>query len=190
MGLNDTKKLTYDVPTRWNSAYVMLRDLLFYKDAFQHLASVDPNYINLPSHDEWSYATTLCQFLINVTANVVFEEIQKVCNHLRTYSVADNDYIRSKLGYLKYVLESLNEVDAMVQYEKVESSLHELYIEYKNVYDTNYEENENANNAIVEFEEERALAFSREAFFTCYLSSVSAQVPHIDLEAYLNDPIE
>ncbi|KAF3780541.1 Zinc finger BED domain-containing protein RICESLEEPER 1 [Nymphaea thermarum] len=38
-------KLTYDVPTRWNSTYVMLRDALFYKDAFQHLTSVDPNYV-------------------------------------------------------------------------------------------------------------------------------------------------
>ncbi|KAF3782259.1 Zinc finger BED domain-containing protein RICESLEEPER 2 [Nymphaea thermarum] len=137
MGLNGRKKLTYDVPTRWNSTYVMLRDALFYKDAFQHLAFLDPNYINLPYDDEWFYATSL-----------------------------------SKLRYLKYVFDSLNEVDAM----------------YKNVYGTNNEEIEKANNVIVEFQEERA--FSRDAFFTYYMSSTSLQVPRTDLEAYLTDPIE
>ncbi|KAF3773240.1 Zinc finger BED domain-containing protein RICESLEEPER 2, partial [Nymphaea thermarum] len=188
VGLNGTKKLTYDVPTRWNFTYVMLRDALFYKDAFQHLASIDPNYINLPFDDEWSYATSLCQFLKlfynvtnifsttrNITSNEVFEETHKVHNHLHTYHVVDNDYIRtlvykmqenfdkywkndynvvfaiafviyprSKLGYLKYVLD-INEVDAMVQYERVETSLHKLYAEYKNVYGTNDEEKENEN---------------------------------------------
>ncbi|KAF3778524.1 Zinc finger BED domain-containing protein DAYSLEEPER [Nymphaea thermarum] len=97
---------------------------------------------------------------------------------------------RSKLGYLKYVLESLNEIDAMVQYEKIESSLHGLYAEYKNVYGLDNEENENANNAIVDFEEERASTFSRDVFFTYYMSYASSQVPRTDLEAYLTDPIE
>ncbi|XP_049934542.1 zinc finger BED domain-containing protein RICESLEEPER 3-like [Nymphaea colorata] len=97
---------------------------------------------------------------------------------------------RSKLGYLKYLLESLNEVDARVQYEKVESSLYELYDEYKNVYNTNDEENENGNTIIVDFEEGRASTFSRDVFFTYYMSSVSPQVPRIDLEAYITDPIE
>ena len=41
-GLDKTKGLSYDVSTRWNSTYMMLRDALYYKPAFLRLKSSDP----------------------------------------------------------------------------------------------------------------------------------------------------
>ncbi|KAF3779036.1 putative AC transposase [Nymphaea thermarum] len=42
MGLDEKKGLNYDVLSRWNSTFIMLRDALLFKDIFQHLASCDP----------------------------------------------------------------------------------------------------------------------------------------------------
>ena len=40
-GLDKAKGLSYDVSTRWNSTYIMLRDALYYKSAFMRLKSSD-----------------------------------------------------------------------------------------------------------------------------------------------------
>ncbi|KAF3784495.1 putative AC transposase [Nymphaea thermarum] len=42
MSLDGKKGLNYDVSTRWNSTFIILRDALLFKDVFQHLASCDP----------------------------------------------------------------------------------------------------------------------------------------------------
>ncbi|KAF3776014.1 hypothetical protein EJ110_NYTH38899 [Nymphaea thermarum] len=54
------------------------------------------------------------------------------CDAIRIEVVLDP---RFKLSYLKYLLDDLDKPDAMVKYEAVEKILHELYVEYKNMYD-------------------------------------------------------
>lgn len=40
--LDKSKGISYDVSTRWNSTYLMLRDALYYKPALIRLKTSDP----------------------------------------------------------------------------------------------------------------------------------------------------
>ena len=51
LGIKETKNLTLDCKTKWNSIYLMLF-LLCYKDAFDHLKECEKNYASLPSESE------------------------------------------------------------------------------------------------------------------------------------------
>ncbi|KAK3130001.1 hypothetical protein QOZ80_6BG0487660 [Eleusine coracana subsp. coracana] len=64
-GLDTTKGLSYDVSTRWNSTYLMLRDALYFKPAFLRLKSRDcRRYEHIcPKDNEWNMAVTLFQCL-------------------------------------------------------------------------------------------------------------------------------
>ncbi|XP_049932210.1 zinc finger BED domain-containing protein RICESLEEPER 3-like [Nymphaea colorata] len=234
MGLDEKKRLNYDIPTRWNSTFIMLRDVLLFKDVFQHLTSCDPNYTCLPSVDEWSHASDLCQFLKvfynatnlfstskQVTSNLVFEEVLSIYHHLRRHRGPSNEYMRAlickmqekfdkyfksynilfaiavvldpmfKLSYLKYLLDDLDKPDAIVKYEAVEKILHELYVEYKNMYGESDVSNMRMDNActstMIATEEYRSVA---RFAFKAYFSSVSPAVAHTDLDKYLIDPMK
>ena len=60
-GLDTKRGIQMDVSTRWNSTYLMLRDALYYKDAFVRLKSSDRRrYANIsPSSAEWDNAKTI-----------------------------------------------------------------------------------------------------------------------------------
>jgi hypothetical protein len=54
-GLDTKRGIAMDVSTRWNSTYLMLRDALYYKDAFIRLKSSNrKRYAKIsPSPAEW-----------------------------------------------------------------------------------------------------------------------------------------
>ncbi|XP_031249010.1 zinc finger BED domain-containing protein RICESLEEPER 2-like [Pistacia vera] len=52
-----------DVPTRWNSNYLMLESALIYRRVFVYLALIDPNYKSCPSDEEWDRGVRICKFL-------------------------------------------------------------------------------------------------------------------------------
>ncbi|KAF3772612.1 putative AC transposase [Nymphaea thermarum] len=180
MGLDEKKGLNYDVPTRWNSTYIMLRDALLFKDVFQHLASCDPNYTCLPSEDKWYHASDLCQFLkIFYDATNLFSTTKQ--------AVLDP---RFKLSYLKYLLGNLDKPDAIVKYEIIESTLHELYAEYKNMYDTDTCNMQRANaSSSTTITTKEYKSVSRYGF-RAYVNSVSLIGVNSDLDKYLLDPME
>jgi hypothetical protein len=64
-GLDPKKALSLDVATRWNSTYIMIRDAIYYKNAFDHLAKKDKDknvHIN-PSSTDWLNATNISKCL-------------------------------------------------------------------------------------------------------------------------------
>lgn len=63
VGIDSTRGLRQDVPTRWNSTYHMLDSALYHKKAILHLAKTDANYVHCPSFEEWSRIEKICNFL-------------------------------------------------------------------------------------------------------------------------------
>ena len=61
--LESGKGLKQDVPTRWNSTYLMLESALYYKKALLHFQKVDANYVHCPSIDEWGRIEKIGKFL-------------------------------------------------------------------------------------------------------------------------------
>jgi hypothetical protein len=61
LGISRKKRPALDVPTRWNSTYLMLLSALEYRTAFETLDSQDLSYLDLPSLDEWKMAHLLCE---------------------------------------------------------------------------------------------------------------------------------
>ena len=59
-----TKALpSVDVPTWWNSTYLMIDSSLPYKEAFINLSMSDANYTSCPTTDEWDELETMRDFL-------------------------------------------------------------------------------------------------------------------------------
>ncbi|KAI7948622.1 hypothetical protein MJO29_010287 [Puccinia striiformis f. sp. tritici] len=52
-----------DVPTRWNSTYLMLRSAVPYQEAFNTLSMQDANFKTCPTPDEWEEISTMREFL-------------------------------------------------------------------------------------------------------------------------------
>jgi hypothetical protein len=48
-----SKKVHQDVPTRWNSTYLMIEACVKYRRAFVHLSSIDSNFNTCLSEEEW-----------------------------------------------------------------------------------------------------------------------------------------
>ncbi|KAL3651420.1 hypothetical protein CASFOL_004422 [Castilleja foliolosa] len=65
--------LTVDVPTRWDSTYLVLCSVIKYKRAFLVLRLHDKIYKSSPSDEEWERAEKICEFLelLCDTANLI-----------------------------------------------------------------------------------------------------------------------
>ncbi|KAF7835614.1 zinc finger BED domain-containing protein RICESLEEPER 2-like [Senna tora] len=58
-----SKKVRQDVPTRWNSTYLMLDTALSFREAFAHLNRIDSNFKCCPSDTEWDMVERIAKFL-------------------------------------------------------------------------------------------------------------------------------
>ncbi|KAK2655446.1 hypothetical protein Ddye_008498 [Dipteronia dyeriana] len=61
--LDSKRGLRQDVPTRWNSTYLMLDSAIYYRLAWTALELANSNYKYCPSESEWENVEKLCKFL-------------------------------------------------------------------------------------------------------------------------------
>ncbi|KAK3225636.1 hypothetical protein Dsin_005498 [Dipteronia sinensis] len=112
-----------DVPTRWNSTYLMLSTALKFEKAFDRLLEEDGRYglyftecedggrkkIGPPNEDDWSHAKVFVQFLhvfyditlkfsasLSVTSNMFFHELCSIATKLTTLANSQ-DYLLSEM---------------------------------------------------------------------------------------------
>ncbi|XP_061346161.1 zinc finger BED domain-containing protein RICESLEEPER 2-like, partial [Gastrolobium bilobum] len=107
-GINTSKGLCLDVPTRWNSTYLMLDSALIYQCVFSILEFNDRNYKYCPSLDEWDRGEKLKGFLkpfYDITelisgtsypiANLYFLQVWQIQCSLQNTLNDDDDILKS-----------------------------------------------------------------------------------------------
>ncbi|CAA0830976.1 Zinc finger BED domain-containing protein DAYSLEEPER [Striga hermonthica] len=108
-GLSTTRGLSLDVQTRWNSTYLMLKDAIYYKDAFDRLYETDKKrYAGVnPSDEDWDQAQILCKCLkrfnditellsgtLYPTANLFYQSFCEIKALISEWCSSANDTIK------------------------------------------------------------------------------------------------
>ena len=99
--------LCLDVPTRWNSTFLMLQSALQYQRVFGSLHLVDENYKCCPSPDKWKRPEKICTFLMPFydittftfassypTSNLYFLQVWNIQTLLMEKGKDEDDLIR------------------------------------------------------------------------------------------------
>ncbi|XP_061368106.1 zinc finger BED domain-containing protein RICESLEEPER 2-like [Gastrolobium bilobum] len=107
-GINTSKGLCLDVPTRWNSTYLMLESALIYRRVFSILEFSDKNYKYCPTLDEWDIREKIMGFLKPFyditelisgtsypTANLYFLQVWQIQCSLQNTLHDDDDILKS-----------------------------------------------------------------------------------------------
>ncbi|KAA1105442.1 hypothetical protein PGT21_050144 [Puccinia graminis f. sp. tritici] len=97
-----------DVATRWNSTYLMIQSGLPFKMAFENLASMDTNYHDCPSPEEWLQLSTMKDFLgifykstVDLsaskypTSHLIFKTMKNIERHLLLGQTSSSKHIAS-----------------------------------------------------------------------------------------------
>ncbi|KAL2922049.1 putative AC transposase [Bienertia sinuspersici] len=111
VSLDSKRGLRQDVPTRWNSTYLMLDSALFYKKAFLHLQKTDANFVHCPNSEEWSKIEKICKFLqvfheVTLafsgskypTSNLYFPNVLKIRLLLKEQLESNDRFLKSMAG--------------------------------------------------------------------------------------------
>ncbi|KAL2906112.1 Zinc finger BED domain-containing protein RICESLEEPER 2 [Bienertia sinuspersici] len=107
VSLSSSRGLRQDVPTRWNSTFIMFESALYFKKAFMHLEISDTNYVQCPTSEEWSKIEKISKFLKVFyevtcafsgtkypTANIYFQHVLKVRLLLKEEMESDDAFLK------------------------------------------------------------------------------------------------
>lgn len=116
VGLKVNRRVRQDVPTRWNSTYLMLESVLAYRMAFYHLQLVDNQYSQskcFPTQAEWSRIEKITLILkpfydITVlfsggsypTANLYFSNVRKIQQLIEKNLTSDDVVIQNMATFM------------------------------------------------------------------------------------------
>jgi hypothetical protein len=108
MSLDNKKGLRQDVPTRWNSTYLMLESAIHFRRAFSYLEMTDSNFKHCPTALEWEkvndistflacFYTATCEFSGTKypTANLYFPAVSTIYVTLKEQLESEDVYKRS-----------------------------------------------------------------------------------------------
>ncbi|KAG6682132.1 hypothetical protein I3842_13G123200 [Carya illinoinensis] len=111
MSLDSKKGLRQDVPTRWDSTFLMLESALFYRRGFCHLELTDSNFKHCLSTSEWdkvekistllaAFYDATCDFsgIKYPTANLYFPAVFMIYLILKRQCESEDDCMR-KMSY-------------------------------------------------------------------------------------------
>ncbi|XP_057958784.1 zinc finger BED domain-containing protein RICESLEEPER 3-like [Malania oleifera] len=104
VGILASISLRLDVPTRWNSTFMMIESALIYRRALIHYALLDANYKYCPSNEEWNRAE--CYSVVLAFA-IVLDPRYKLQFVEFCYSKIDSSTSRQKLNLFHQKLYSL-----------------------------------------------------------------------------------
>ncbi|XP_057976643.1 zinc finger BED domain-containing protein DAYSLEEPER-like [Malania oleifera] len=112
VGILSSISLCLDVPTRWNSTFMMIESALTYRRALIHYALLDANYNYCPSNEEWNNAKRSSINIGSVTVSflafaIVLDPPYKLQFVEFCYSKIDSSTSRQKLNLLCQKLYSL-----------------------------------------------------------------------------------
>lgn len=116
-----TKEILLDMPTRWNSAYLMLEVAEKYEKAFARLRYDDDGYVSaliseggVPTVEDWSRARVFIKFLrifyeatlafsgsLNVTSNVFFDKLFEIQINLANWIRSEDLVLRRMASNMK-----------------------------------------------------------------------------------------
>ena len=108
MSLDGQKGLRQDVPTRWNSTFLMLESAIFYRRVFHHLELTDSNFKHCPIAVECDKVEKISTFLLFFmmlrvslisgtkypTGNLYFPSVFMIYLILKQGSESEDEYIR------------------------------------------------------------------------------------------------
>uniref|UniRef100_A0A803KML7 BED-type domain-containing protein n=1 Tax=Chenopodium quinoa TaxID=63459 RepID=A0A803KML7_CHEQI len=116
--LDSSRGLRQDVPTRWNSTYLMLENVLYYKKAFLHFQKVDANYIHCPTNEEWGRIEKLFRFL---------KELENSDNFMHKMAARMNEKFAKYWTNFSIIMAVAVVLDPRFKYEFVEWAFKKVY---------------------------------------------------------------